>query len=592
LPRRASPELRVTRAFFDRPDGSFELLDVPHGELFFVAASPDSSGSEVLPVKVSAGGTTEIELLLPDPVPGRGQVVSAATGAPVHPASVYAFTMGAGMAIEKYGTGHPVTLDGRFELPFLRPGLNSILVEAPNYAQVMLSAPAVDGVVDFGRIELRAPLDLRVEVQGSVDLGALRLRVVGPERRSGLTFVRESAEVAALVLEDLSPGYYELVLERNNAAQDSLYLDIGQGKLRPVRFLAGGGGDLLVRVDNEAGMDLAGAALVLDYTTMEGHLAQRYASLEQGATALVQSLPPGNSTVVLISRQGETHGSTKCVVRSGAQTEVVLRISKRSVRLRLVDEDAHPIGGARVMLQPAFGGVSARNAHTDSGGEALFQSVAPGLHLATAWHTSLGMVTNAAVDVAPAEEESLHEVVLLGNAGFRLLVQDGVEPLGHVGVLLANSLGTVVSGEERHTASNGTLEQRLLGAGTYRALLTRPDAWPMELDVQAREDLPLYSVQMRRLGDLELQVRNSHGIAVSGVIVELTDVESESSLQDWLEQGKVDAPGGLRSDSHGKIEVQRLPRGTYRWSLPEHGLEGVLTVAPGETAEVPLAIGE
>jgi hypothetical protein len=589
--RAEDPDLRQTRSFLDRPEGTFELDDVAEGETLFVAATPLSSGSDVRAVSVSVQAPAEIELRLPDSLRGHGRVFSRASGEPLPDALVQAYTMGAGSAVERFGAPAPVGADGAFELPFCRPGQNTILVTAPNHAHAILTASDVDGEVAFGRIELQAPLDLAVELHGPTPCANLSIRTLGPERRSGLRFEQRSPELASLVVEDLSPGYYEIVLEREGVALESIFLDFGQGMASTLRFLASGGGDLSIRVDNQADLDLAGARLLIDHRSIDGHKAQRYAFLEEDGVALVRALPPGPATVTLFPRDKPPSGSAEATVVAGARVEVVLQASNRSARIRVLDSGGSPVAGARVLLQPAFGSVSSVNDTTNAAGEALFRGVRSGAHIATVWHTSLGTLTNAPIEIPEAEEESLHELVLDAQAGFRLLVQDEEEPLGNVGTLLANRVGSVIVSQELPTASDGTVEYRLLAAGTYHVLLTRPDAWPVELDVEAREDVPVHQVSMRRLGDLELRALNPQGIPLEGVALDLVDLESGESVRSWLEHGRVSAAQGLQSDKHGKIEIQGLPRGAYSWSLPEQGIAGELTIAPGETAVVPLAIG-
>jgi hypothetical protein len=139
--------------------------------------------------------------------------------------------------------------------------------------------------------------------------------------------------------------------------------------------------------------------------------------------------------------------------------------------------------------------------------------------------------------------------------------------------------------EVRQTDEDGLVRFEALGQGSYYLACRRADCWPktVEVELQAEHSTRL-DVQMRRLADLELTVFAQNGLPATGVDVELTSVEFGSVVQDWLTQQRVRGEG-LRTDSHGKILIQGMPRGPYTWSIPaaEGPPSGTIELLPAKT---------
>jgi len=74
-------------------------------------------------------------------------------------------------------------------------------------------------------------------------------------------------------------------------------------------------------------------------------------------------------------------------------------------------------------------------------------------------------------------------------------------------------------------------------------------------------------VVVRALGDLELDVHSSQGTA--GAMLELQDQLTGTAVAQWLAEGRVKGSGHVQStvqaDEHGRVRLQGLPSGRYRW---------------------------
>jgi hypothetical protein len=97
-----------------------------------------------------------------------------------------------------------------------------------------------------------------------------------------------------------------------------------------------------------------------------------------------------------------------------------------------------------------------------------------------------------------------------------------------------------------------------------------------------------YTVQVRRLGGVELRAVTSDGVALPGLPVELVNEEYGKSVEEWIEAGDVSVEGGLVTDHRGKLTVTGIPNGRYRWAVGE--ASGIVTVPPEETGNEMLLV--
>jgi hypothetical protein len=93
--------------------------------------------------------------------------------------------------------------------------------------------------------------------------------------------------------------------------------------------------------------------------------------------------------------------------------------------------------------------------------------------------------------------------------------------------------------------------------------------WHVEPEVDVGTGTTPHAIQVRRLGDLRVEVRNGDGLPVSGVLVELTSTEFQAAVSDWIGVSRVGcSPEDSRTDNLGRIRLRGLPNGAYAWRVP------------------------
>jgi hypothetical protein len=147
----------------------------------------------------------------------------------------------------------------------------------------------------------------------------------------------------------------------------------------------------------------------------------------------------------------------------------------------------------------------------------------------------------------------------------------------------------VTLSDAQQSDQDGLVRFERLGEGAYHVACRRADCWPAVVDrgLGADEHARM-TVQMRRLTDLELMVFNAAGLPVTGVSLQIRSIEFDASIETWLRDKKIRAPGGLTTDERGKIRAEDLPRGDYTWTVPVDGqdLTGSFRLVAGLTNEV------
>jgi len=117
----------------------------------------------------------------------------------------------------------------------------------------------------------------------------------------------------------------------------------------------------------------------------------------------------------------------------------------------------------------------------------------------------------------------------------------------------------------------------------------REDCWPTTVDKELKPgEQARVTVQMRRLGDLEFTLFSPDGLPVSGVDVSFRSEEFDTSIDSWLAEERIRAPGGLTTDKRGSIHVEGLPRGAYSWSATafDQELAGTIELKPTKDNKV------
>jgi len=178
------------------------------------------------------------------------------------------------------------------------------------------------------------------------------------------------------------------------------------------------------------------------------------------------------------------------------------------------------------------------------------------------------------------------ELVFRCDCRLETTVRDGDTPLSGALCGILDSYGAMAN--TVYTDEAGRAGHGSLGPGRYNVRVVRKDCWPVERVVEVHDGANQVVLTMRRTGALELSVTSNEGLAVPGQVVGVWSAEFDADVAHWIEQRRVRADSGLVTDQNGKVLVDGLPHGSYRWTVSlagGAGLAGQVEVPVGETGQ-------
>lgn len=573
-------------SFFDRKDGSYSIEDAPLGAISIVASAKEVVRGEPIRIDVRADEVNHIDLELPRGSTGFGRVVDVRTLVGIADAEV-ALWASVGPTIQlKSSASTKTDAEGKFELSGFPIGNTAYEVLVPGYALHRAQTFASAERFDVGLITLAPCQTLEVTLSGgdAAEYRNYRLEMQGFADVEARNF---DASGRALV-PDLAPGRWYLIVRTPRNEMQSPWVDLVSGEVWSIDIPVGCDRTLAVRVEPQSGAALP-TSLELRCTFMrsDGKYIDSYTYLPESGEVELRHVVSESATVDVLSNTRELLASAHSKLRRGAN-EVTLRLHDRRLCLRVVDLERRPIEGAQVVLsEPKLNAAWSAVAWTDALGEARFGNIAFDRVFVAFFHPAHGTRIETPVDVANADEERF-EFVLDARASLRVELRDGDTPLPGVFVRLSDS-GGAYNAFEGMSDGSARLETGRLGEGTYQMQVAHPGIWPVVVPVHALREAPDEVVQLRRLGALELAVRNAAGANLVDSEVGLRSLEFNVDVGEWIAAGRVSSSTqALRTDGQGVLRVNGLPRGAYGWSIG--GVEGVASVPPLASVVVPIVV--
>jgi hypothetical protein len=590
---RGNPLGRLSQFFYDRVDGEFELDDVPTGAVILVASAAGHAQSAPVELKVTTDETIRTEIALPAGVPGRGRVVDVVTSEPIANAHVELFTNVGDQALSVIGLPVSVNPDGTFELGPCAPGVVRYFASAPGYARRSCSALAkAGGDVDLGVIALarRQPLAVRLVAAEVRDFSGYVLDLFGQEAVTPVRF--DSSGWARM--ESVAPGRWEVRIVEPGGGQTRFWTSLRSGSEWTIDVPIGWERSLRVVIVPAGDRGLHEAGTVWVEYLLPG--------VEKREVRLARSFEPADPRVEFPSIAADrvtVHGL--CPSRALFYREITLQPGENVLRVtlddaatavRVVDNELQPVSGVLVTVLAPARGLGARiGATTDSDGIAMFPKLEPGVWTIGLEHPGLGAVIGSDVQVAGRTGE-LIEVQFEPTHAVRVRLADGTDAVAGAEIMVFDPRH-VYGLFAKTTNSEGEAVQGPVGAGHYLVDIDHPGCWGTTAKVDARADDGWTEVQVRRLGSLELEVRNAGNVAIAGASVGLESIEFGTDVGSWISEGRVSASHGLATDERGVLRVDGLPRGFYRWSIaiPNAApLAGTVEVPPNAVGRAMIAV--
>ena len=556
---------RTRHAFHGRESGSFVIEDAPVGEVLLTAASADLPGAEPVRVLLAAGDAAEVVLELPESRMVRGTVLDAVDGSPLPEATIQLYYTGPDRAVTRWGPPHPVGADGHFELSGFTDRTNYYFVNAAGYSGTYASIlPEVPGVVELGEIRLQPQQSLELVLTDSRRDGGLGTTGYG-FRAHGITMLPASsfAPDGTLRFDEVSAGTYKFWIDHPNGLSQELSVTLAAGEKWRVEHRVEGATTLAVHVVPDEAFDREQWHMIeVHFVTRRGTPVSYWGNLTEDLTLTFPGIDSSTAEVTLIRGQDRKHlAATRCDFRGRDFFELTMSPGGRSFLARVVNAEGEDMSGIHVHLEDPSQPGSPHTGVTDAEGVAKILGVPESQVVAHLYHTSLGRQFGVPCDATGSEATLVFE----GGSSLDLRILDGDEVLPGAQGWILDPFG--IPDAEVTTDEEGRARFAHLGPGRYEVVVDRSDCWRVAMAVDVAEGENARTVQMRRLGDVELEVVTEEGGPVGGLALGLRSLEFGDDVASWISDQRVRCEGGLVTDPRGRLRIDGLPRGRYACSF-------------------------
>lgn len=581
-----------THAFHGRVDGSFEIDTAPIGDVLVTASGESWIGGEPAHAQVALDSTAEVTLNLLNPLIGRGSVVDAKTDEPIPTAQIHVHVMGERRPLTTWGAPFSVQQDGTFEIQGFIPGTNIVMFRAPGYAERVYNCFAEgNSTFDLGRVALVRPqaLEIQLEVAGAstnaIDFTAFQaFSSIDPI----LPYVRFSSQ-GLVRFEDVSPGRRLVMIDRPDHPWSRLNLDLRATEEWRFVHRVAGTRRLTVEVvfDGDNGTPDA-RAFIVSYKNSQEITTEHGVGLSSGMIQTIEGVDAEHVSVDVMDSTWTTIATAVGDFEGRDELHLVIRLGGEPFLFHVVDDEGEPVVGATINVMDAQPSPLRIGGTTDANGECKVYGVPAHPIIVHVAHQSRGRRHGVLCDGSAGKAE----IVLRNDSEIEVLFRDADTTVPDVTCRMVNVGGDSIS-DSQGSDTEGRLLWSGLSPGPYRLLASHPDCWPVTFEAEAKEEASPTIVQIRRLGNLSLEVHAANGLPVFGQEIQLQSIEFDTDVSDWIAEGLLKSEDGTTSDQRGEIHLRGLPRGRYRWILTASTgdlLQSEVEVPPLGTEEVVITL--
>lgn len=565
-------------------EGEFTVEDAPLGMTMVLAHTDLLPQSPAQPVEIPADGEGFVEIEVPAGLRGRGSVVAAHTGDPVPDAEVQLWSSYGSKLIARVGSPVRCSPRGEFEVERLAPGENRFEVSAPGFGTWYGVTFAKDEAVsDLGTVSLTRTQTLTlklVDAPAEADLRAFSVSGEGSGQWPLQAFDGDGvAQYEGMVPNNL------LLRVKGPGFRHAFNVQLVSGMEWTVEIRLGGSRSLEVFAVPAPGRDLpSDLDAVLVCPGSIGSPNETTVPLEPGGRASFPCVPCESGVVELRQRQ-----RTLAVApfrSEGPEAMLRIEVPARWRRGVVLDVQGTAVPNAEV-------GLLARDASPriltwyEADGNGRFEFPEPPTPELLGFLYKSGVGWSASIEArVPASREDLLELELDPSAALRLRFQDGATPVPGLTVLAQDPL-RVFELVTQVSDSGGHVRFDAISEGVYHLKVVHPEVWPVELDAEAKQRPEAQVVQVRRLAGLTVDVLTPLGAPVAAAEVVLISEEFGETVEAWMSAGRVPS-SPLLTDGAGSVRVERIPNGTYSWTVRREGESnsGVVSVPPWGTGNL------
>lgn len=579
------------RHFQDRVDGSFEVGDVPAGPFTVVASALPSARSQDTAVSIPPGESGSVELVLVPGIIGTGSVLAASTGAPIAGASIQPYLVAGSRSLGAFGPAQTSGPDGSFRFAGFGTGTNLCVVHAEGYAPATFQA--VDNgndSVEFGWMSLQRSGRLDVEFAADSDAPVEHYAV---ELRPGNSSTRKRLDLhgrASLV--DVSPGRCEANVNLGRGVGVSSYVNIGpvaptrwDVQHRRVRALVAA---LHAPRADERTRYYCNAT----YSSPSGREEFYFAPFDADLRCDLSRIPADTMILDVVTDDMVTVATRWVTSGKSAPQVVDIELVDAPLHLHFVTQSGAPVFPANVQFNQSKDNLTwSTSLATDEHGDLTLSSVPEGPFSLVVISPQFRKWMRCP-PVAGRTDQKL-EIVVSTEGGIDVDVRDRSTPLGGLRVELQDPIGQQCTFDTKSTGPDGRVRFDALEPQDFDVSVSELGYWPTRMRVLPSASGSHAEMQVRRLGGARIRA-SIVGTPLRKRELNLRSVEFDVDVRSWVSSARVQAnPATLETDDDGRLSIDGLPNGLYRWSTTSSEgapVEGEFTVLPRAVAEVHVAI--
>lgn len=568
----ALPQKKTTHVFEGRLDGSFVIDTVPSGEVAVTAMTALRPAPLPTILDVAPSDDHEVELIVPIGGLITGRILDESTKQPIPSARIQLYVQGGSAPVAPWGAPRSVEVDGRFSFRGGVPRENFLNFEADSYSSRYLSAvPDEDGVLDLGDVLLSQPGQLVVHLVGlrdrpDLDPSALNLRLDGASRQSS-ALSKLNNDSWGTVFETVNSGRITIELRRGESLIAETGIEMTPGSVESVNLAVGGGTNLEVSlVGGSDKVRFEVSSILIECKDSGGQDYIYRASIEDEGPTVFRAVQGSFAGLSVFGGKSATrYAGTTIKLEPGKTIPVEVRLDDRRFRVTVVDSNDRAIPGVHVSIGIAGTGQALFGSTTESNGSCEFFGVPEESLVVCILHSEAGRQSGIEVDGT----QDAVTLTLDGTGTIEVIVTDEGDPLGGADVSL-QSTGTV-SMSLKPSDQDGIARFEKMAPSTLLVTVKGRGLWDYEAEVKSGEGITRINAQVWRTGALDFSVVDGDGRPISEARLQLKHVSTSDTLTGWVEDQRIPVSGAM-TDRDGRIQLEALPHGSYRWAIAAPGM--------------------
>lgn len=577
----------VARRFADHADGSFSIDGMPLGHCSVIAFSRDHPRGIEHSVEIVAGRITELEIDLPNAVIGKGHVVSSSTGEPITMARVQPIMQVGSRSLGEWGAAHVVNPDGSFAFAGFSPGPNMLVATSDGFASAFASASvSADGSLDFGIVTMHKAGSLQIAIKTD--------QAVHPERFSVGLSQRDVVPPVAMngngeaTFDSLSPGQYSALVSLDGPYTLQAICNVMSGHVTKFELDYRRCRDLFAELSAGPEYEIpTNVQARVSYLDELGGFLSYYVAFDEKRRVDLSRIPNDRMVIDVIDGAGAIL-KTMWVTSQRAKPEVVqIKLGAPPMSVRVVDVQHQPLSGVIVQFQQLKDGAGWQVAlPTDAQGELNMGSVQAD-SLTVMLRSPIGCKWFESVSV-PTKPDEVIELVLDVPAALTVMVLDGSVPLPAVNLDVMDPLGGEFIFQQPTTNEQGLARCEHMALQPFQVRVEGMGLWPTKANVQPSLDGAPNPIQVRRLGGARIEA-TLVGSPLKRASIVIRSLEFDADVAQWIASGRIQSSSAaLETDDEGRLRLDGLPNGKYRWSAKNSSDE----LVSGEFVVPPRAIND